>query len=196
MACSTTFPLRHALPFLAALARSLPGAGQCIHTLDRMDEFTHRREVEITASSFSHGPVFSWCATAGQRMLRITWEQEGHVPAVVFQGDTLMLKLDTDSVLVLVSDNTFTGIPGHDGQGREITTGVYSYRVTPRHLALLAAHWVSRLRIYFRDGYQEFDARPDPAWQFALARSAGCFQDTFTEKAPVAPVSTTSGGTP
>lgn len=167
---------------------------QCVHKLDRVDEFTRQRDLEITASAFSHGPTFSWRAWSQRRVLRLQWQQPGHVPAVVFQGDSLMLKLENDSVVVLTSDDTFTGKPLYDREGREITTGVYDYRVTPEQLQLIAKHWVHKLRIYFRDGYQELDVVPDPSWQLAVSRSAGCFLDALGDKAPAAPISTTGPG--
>ena len=136
------------------------------------DEFTRERSIRIEPRSFSHGPAFAWVEEKGQVSMELRWSQPGRVDAVVFQGDTLMLKLENEQLLVLESNETAVGVHTTDQRGEVVTISELSYRVSPEQLRKIADSWVTKLRLYFRSGYQERSFVIDPKWQYEHSRSA------------------------
>src|SRR6187399_72344 len=67
------------------------------------DEFTGEQSVRAEPVSISQGPGFAWVVEHGHAALQLHWVQSGWIHAVVFEGDTLMLKLDNNDLLVLES---------------------------------------------------------------------------------------------
>ncbi len=144
-----------------------------------VDVFTDTHVLQITASSFSNGPTFEWLSVNGNICLKIHWTMPDDNPAVVFEGDTLLVKLENDTVLALLSKETTVGKPFTDEEGIRRTRAVYCYRVNYDQFALINQFWVQRMRLYFRDSQKEYEALYDPDWQMALWRSSNCLRSTL-----------------
>src|SRR5690606_21777193 len=143
-------------PLLLLLPIGLCNAQSACETLhDRVDEFTGDRTLVIASPVRDLGPAIQWTSHNGNIGLSIEWTRPD-LPAVVFEGDTLMLKLENHEVLVLRSTKTMVGRSMMNDSGATVVRGTYSYSVTTDQLALLGLHWVQKARIYFRDGNDEF----------------------------------------
>lgn len=186
--------LARILPFVpAAIALSVSGQPTCTTIRDEVDEFTNSHILNITASEYSDGPAFDWLAVDGQVCLRLHWRTAQERPAVVFEGDSLFLKLENDTVLILLSKETVVGKPMHDEMGTYYTDAAYCYRVEEAQLAVLEHYWVQKMRIHFRESRHEFQASGDSAWQMGFWRSANCLRRSLSLE-PVPVVRTTIGG--
>lgn len=159
---------------------------------DQVDAFTDSRILQLGASTFSQGPQFEWMAIDDQVYLKIQWvSTEG--PAVALEGDPLMLKLENDSVLILTATESVVGKWIEDDHGNRVSKAMYCYGVDHRQLAMISQFWVFRMRIYFNQEFQEFDAAKDPTWQMALWKTANCTSQELSLK-PVPAVITGLGG--
>ena len=173
---TTAIPNRTWL-LLLFLSIGLGGNAQsaCETLQDRVDEFTGDRTLVIAPPVQGPGPALQWTSHNGSIALSIEWTRTDP-PAVVFEDDTLMLKLENEQVIVLRSTRTMVGRTLLNDAGITEVRGTYVYSVSTDQLALLGHHWVQKARIYFRDGHDEFEASTDPAWQMGLWKSANCLQ--------------------
>jgi hypothetical protein len=152
----------------------------CETVRNEQDEFTGSHVLQITSSDHSNGPHFDWFVKDSLMCVRMHWQRMGEAPAIVFEGDTLMLKLENDTVLILTSVETTVGniIEGMEPSSRAI----FSYLVDEEQLAYISHYWVQKVRIYFRDGHQEFHAVNDPTWQMGFWKSSNCLLQTMRLK--------------
>jgi hypothetical protein len=155
---------------------------KCSVLMDDVDEYTQVREVKITATEIAKGPRFEWHILNEHICLRLEWTNADGRPAVVFEGDPLLVKLENDSVLVLFSQETVVGRKEHDDEGNEFTRATYCYIVPKQDMLPLGEHWVQRIRIHFHEGSREFVATGDPDWQMGFWRSANCVRQTMALK--------------
>lgn len=176
------------LVLMAPMAQAQP---DCMTEVDEMDPFTKRRVVSVAPTAVSTGPFYRWRAENDRWCLQFTWQIPGTAPAVVLQGDTLMLLLENDSVMILTSASTTVGTVSTDAHGRPHTSGTYDYGITRAQTKLLDRYWVKRMRIQFQQGPQEFEADKDPLWQHSVTRTASCF--LLTCSSPPVPSNSTIG---
>jgi hypothetical protein len=162
----------------------------CETVKDDVDEFTEKHVLQITASHYSKGPAFDWLSINDEICLRIHWTLDDARPAVVFEGDTLMLKLENDTVIILTSAETTVGKEILMDDGGRVTQGTYCYRVDHEQFAYINHYWVQKLRIYFREGHREFEAANDPGWQMGLWRSSNCMRKGLSLRPEPAIIST------
>jgi hypothetical protein len=176
-------PFLSALPliisFVVLEANAQPN---CKVVQDHLDDFTGTRLLQITAEGPSTGPGYDWLVKNGQVCLMIRWERNDNRPAVVFEGDSLFVKLENDSVMVLVSKETMIGNTVVKEDGTKVTSGVYCYIVGRDQLKQMGSLWVQKLRIFFRDGYQEFNAVGNPDWQMGMWRTSNCVMQSIGMK--------------
>ena len=144
--------------------------------VETVDEFTQHRSLHVEPKDVSQGPRFSYVSINGRCYLRVHWAQAGHRSGVIFEGDTLMVKLENNDVLVLRSAETVIGVQDKDPNGVARTTTICSYRLNPDQLARLGSFWPVKLRIYFRDGFQEWVCALDPKWQYAFSSTTTAFR--------------------
>lgn len=146
----------------------------CKVVQDHLDDFTGTRLLQITADGPATGPAYDWLVKNGQVCLMLHWERNDNRPAVVFEGDSLFVKLENDSVMILVSKETMIGNTVVKEDGSKVTSGIYCYLVRHDQLKHMGSLWVQKLRILFRDGYQEFSAIGNPDWQMGMWRTSNC----------------------
>ncbi len=188
-------PFGFASLFLLFSSVQMTAQPVCRTVSDQVDEFTRSHVLTITASDHSNGPRFEWMAIDGSVCLRLHWRTAQERPAVVFEGDSLFVKLENDSVLILRSMETTVGAPMLSDEGQPYTDAVYCYRIEPGDLGAIADLWVVKMRIHFRESRNEFVASADPDWQMGFWRSANCVRQAIhTDPMPV--VRTIQGGRP
>ncbi len=165
---------------IAAIIHGLTFMAQsnCVTLKDETDEFTRSYLLNISVDDHADGPAFDWLVKDDVVCLRMHWERSTGSPAVVFEGDTLLLKLENEQIMALKSSETTIGHPTLSGENK-ITKGTYSYLVDHEQLALIGHFWVQKMRIHFRDGHDEFDATTNAGWQTGLWRSANCLRQAM-----------------
>jgi hypothetical protein len=171
---------------------------ECAAERDEFDPFTKSRTLCVAPTSKMAGPFYRWTAVNADMSLELTWQQPGEHANVVLEGYPLMLMLENDSIITLPSITTVTGMHDRDSLGRERTSGTYQYAVTTEKASMLRQFWIKRVRIYFYEGYQEFQADKAPAWQHTMARTAACFLEQCEKGIRPKPVlvGRTAEGTP
>ena len=173
-------PILSVLVSIALSGHGLLAQPICETSRDDVDEFTGDHVIQITASHYSNGPKFDWIAINDDVCLRLDWTMDDGRSAVVFEGDTLMLKLENDMVVVLKSKETTVGKAkiGEDGVKR--THGTFCYVVEHEQFFMINHFWVQKLRINFREGHRDLETAHDPGWQMGLWRSSNCMRQALS----------------
>jgi hypothetical protein len=180
---SSFHPFTGVLIGVTSLSTDLAAQQECVTRTD-IDEFTRERRIEVAPLSYGGGIRFHWQAVDGRCYLHLEWQRQGNEEMVVLEHDTLLLKLENDSVLTFTSDLTVTSVPVLDASGVRAVRADYRYPLTEHQLKLLMTYWVQKVRIYCTDGYEEYAAIASPLWQRCFSRSAECLLSALHE-APV-----------
>lgn len=185
MPTDTCYPTTLLLGGLICLAQQAHAQTTCITETDETDPFTKVRVLSVSAPTIVGGPACRWRSVDRMLSLEFTWTTSTTERVAVLERDPLLLMLENDSVIELISLRTEVANRQVDAQGNIRDTGAYEYQVTPTQAKLLSKYWVNRLRLYHTNGYQEFVADKDPIWQQGLERLTTCFlQACTTEQLP------------
>lgn len=128
-------------------------AQDCDFTENEKDEFT--KAIKIETKPFRMGNGMFKAAKMGFRKVNENYFiYLAYTPAStsIMEDDVLMFKTDADSIIKAIANKT--ALPTFAQYGSSIS--LY-YRISKEDLIRLSQSNVNKLRVYFRDGYSDFD---------------------------------------